>query len=118
MPIEIICFDADDTLWHNMRYFDGAERSLFDILEPFAGPEVARQRLQEVGARNLPLYGYGVKSFTLSMIETATELCTEVPPAEVIREILDIGRDLLCHPVVLLPDVEPVLDALAKRARL
>jgi putative hydrolase of the HAD superfamily len=118
MAIDLICLDADDTLWHNMRYFDGAERALFGILQPFADAQVARERLQEVSARNLALYGYGVKSFTLSMIETATELCTEAPPASVVRKILEIGRDLLRHPVVLLPGVEAVLDALAKRMRL
>ena len=59
MPIELICLDADDTLWHNMRHFDVAEQALFAILEPFAASPAARDRLEAVGARNLALYGYG-----------------------------------------------------------
>ena len=66
MGIDLICLDADDTLWHNMRHFDAAERALFAMLEPFATPSAARERLQRVGARNLAIYGYGAKSFTLS----------------------------------------------------
>jgi putative hydrolase of the HAD superfamily len=74
--------------------------------------------LQAVGARNLALYGYGAKSFTLSMIETATELCGDALPPFTVREILAIGRELLRHPVDLLPGVHAALDALANRARL
>lgn len=118
MPIELICLDADDTLWHNMRHFDAAERAAFTILEPFATAEVARKRFEELTGRNLALYGYGAKTFTLSMIEAATELCGDVLPAAMIRRILETGRGLLSYPVELLPGVEATLDALAKRARL
>jgi putative hydrolase of the HAD superfamily len=116
MPIDLICLDADDTLWHNMRHFDAAEQALFGILEPFAASPAARERLEAVGARNLALYGYGVKSFTL--VETATELAGDALPPSAVRDILAIGRDLLQHPVELLPGVEATLDALAERARL
>jgi putative hydrolase of the HAD superfamily len=118
MTIELICLDADDTLWHNMRHFDAAEQALFAILEPFAASPAVRERLEAVGARNLALYGYGVKSFTLSMLETATELAGDALPPAGVRDILAIGRDLLRHPVELLPGVEATLDALAGRARL
>lgn len=118
MPIQLICLDADDTLWHNMRYFDAAERTLFDVLKPFVTADVARTRLEEVSTRNIPLYGYGAKSFTLSMIETAGELCGQYLPTSTIRRILETGRDLLNHPVELLPGVEAALEALAKRAKL
>src|SRR6516165_2167145 len=118
MPIELICLDADDTLWHNMRHFDVAEQALFAVLEPFAAAGIARERLEAVGARNLALYGYGVKSFTLSMLETATELCGDALEPTAVRKVLAIGRDLLQHPVELLPGVETTLDALADRARL
>ena len=103
MPIELICLDADDTLWHNLRHFDVAEQALFAVLEPFAASPAARERLEAVGARNLALYGYGVKSFTLSMLETATELAGDALPPSAVRDILAIGRDLLQHPVELLP---------------
>jgi putative hydrolase of the HAD superfamily len=118
MPIELICLDADDTLWHNMRHFDAAEQALFAILEPFAASPAARERLEAVGARNLALYGYGVKSFTLSMLETAAELAGDALAPSAVRDILAIGRDLLQHPVEVLPGVEATLDALSERARL
>ena len=116
MRVDLICLDADDTLWHNMRHFDLAEAALLTILKQFAGSDMARERLQQVGARNLALYGYGVKSFTLSMIETATELCGEALPPSVVSEILGIGRDLLRHPIELLPRVEATLNAIQDRA--
>jgi putative hydrolase of the HAD superfamily len=118
MRVDLICLDADDTLWHNMRHFDVAEAALLTILKQFAGSDMARERLQQVGARNLALYGYGAKSFTLSMIETATELCGEALPPSVVREILAIGRDLLRHPIELLPGVEATLNTLQDRAQL
>ena len=93
MPIELICLDADDTLWHNMRHFDAAEQALFAILEPFAASPAARERLEAVGARNLALYGYGAKSFTLSMLETAAELAGDALSPSAVRDILAIGRD-------------------------
>jgi putative hydrolase of the HAD superfamily len=74
--------------------------------------------VQAVCARNLAFYGYVAKSLTLSMIETATELCGDALPASAVRQILATGRDLLEHPVELLPGVESTLDALADRARL
>jgi putative hydrolase of the HAD superfamily len=118
MPIDLICLDADDTLWHNMRHFDAAERAFFAMLEPFVACDIVRARLQEIGARNLALYGYGVKSFTLSMIETATELCGDALTASAVCDLLAIGRDLHSHPVELLPGVTETLDALADRAQL
>lgn len=118
MPIDLICLDADDTLWHNMRHFEVAEQALLDILKPFAEAGVARERLEAVERRNLALYGYGAKSFTLSMIEAATELCGDGLTVAQTRAILAAGRDLLAHPVELLPGIEATLDALAERGRL
>jgi putative hydrolase of the HAD superfamily len=118
MPIDLICLDADDTLWHNMRHFDAAEQAFLTLLVPFAATDLARTRLQEIGARNIALYGYGAKSFTLSVIETATELCGDALKAAAVRDILAVGRSLHSHPVELLPGVETTLDALADRAQL
>ena len=115
MPIDLICLDADDTLWHNMRHFDVAERALVALLEPFAEAGISRARLEAVEARNLHIYGYGAKGFTLSMIEAALELGGPGLPAETVSEILRVGRALLAHPVELLPGVEA---ALGRRARL
>jgi putative hydrolase of the HAD superfamily len=118
MPIDLICLDADDTLWHNMRHFDAAERAFLALLEPFAAPDVVRRRLQEIQAHNLALYGYGVKGFTLSIIETATDLCGDALTAGAVRDMLAIGRELHSHPVDLLPGVRETLHALADRAQL
>ena len=118
MPIDLICLDADDTLWHNMRYFAAAEAAFADMLAPFAEAGVARERLGEVEVRNLKHYGYGAKSFTLSMIETAVELCGERLDARLVGGLLAAGRQLLAHPVELLDGIAETLDALAERGRL
>jgi putative hydrolase of the HAD superfamily len=118
MPIDLICLDADDTLWHNMRFFDEAQAAFESMLAPFAGGPAARAALEACETANLAHYGYGAKSFTLSMIETALDLGGEALPAAVIRDILAAGRRLLAHPVELLDDIEVTLDALAARARL
>jgi putative hydrolase of the HAD superfamily len=118
MTIDLICLDADDTLWHNMRFFNETEAALTAMLRPFADAQVAREALEACEARNLKLYGYGAKAFTLSMIETALELGGETLPATVVAEILAAGRRLLAHPVELLDGVERTLDELAGRGRL
>jgi len=118
MPIDLICVDADDTLWHNMRHFQATQDALVAMLEPFADAGVARSALEECEIRNLKLYGYGAKAFTLSMIETALELGGDDVPASVIRQILDAGRALHAHPVELFEGIEETLNALADRARL
>jgi putative hydrolase of the HAD superfamily len=118
MPIDLICLDADDTLWHNMRHFNLAEAALLEMLRPFADDDVTRESLNALEARNLKLYGYGAKGFTLSMIETATELAGPTLETAMIAQILEAGRALLAHPVELLDEVEATLDALARRGRL
>jgi len=118
MPIDLICVDADDTLWHNMRHFHATEDALVAMLEPFADAGIARAAMEACEVRNLRLYGYGAKAFTLSMIETALELGGDDVPASVIRQILDAGRALHAHPVELLDGIEETLEALADRARL
>jgi putative hydrolase of the HAD superfamily len=118
MPIELICLDADDTLWHNMRHFDATEAIFADLLAPFAEAGVSREQLNSVEIRNLKLYGYGAKSFTLSMIETALELAGDRLTDRTVADILAAGRQLLAHPVELLPGIEEALDVLGTQARL
>ncbi|MFS0771801.1 HAD family hydrolase [Sphingomonas sp. 1P08PE] len=118
MPIDLICLDADDTLWHNMRFFDETQAALAAMLAPFADEPAARAALEACEIRNLPHYGYGAKSFTLGMIETAIELGGDALPVSVIADILAAGRRLLAHPVELLDGIEATLDALATRGRL
>ena len=118
MPIDLICLDADDTLWHNMRFFHATQDVLVQMLEPFADAGIASSALEACEIRNLKLYGYGAKAFTLSMIETALELGGDDVPASVIRDILQAGRALHAHPVELFEGIEETLSALADRARL
>ena len=118
MPIDLICLDADDTLWHNMRFFHATQDALVRMLEPFADAGISRAALEACEIRNLKLYGYGAKAFTLSMVETALELGGDEVPASVIREILAAGKALHAHPVELLDGVEDTVKALAERARL
>ncbi|KQN04793.1 HAD family hydrolase [Sphingobium sp. Leaf26] len=114
MTIKLICLDADDTLWHNMRHFNATEDALLDMLRPFADADVTRERLIACEIRNLPLYGYGAKGFTLSMIETATELAGDLLSTAMIEGILAAGRALLAHPVDLFDGVQDTLERLAK----
>ncbi|HET9336890.1 MAG TPA: HAD family hydrolase [Sphingomicrobium sp.] len=118
MPIDLICLDADDTLWHNMRFFHATQDALVRMLEPFADAGIARSSLEACEIRNLKLYGYGAKAFTLSMIETALELGGDEVPASVIRDILEAGKSLHAHPVELFDGIDDTLAALADRARL
>jgi len=118
MPIRLICLDADDTLWHNMRFFDETQAALAAMLAPFVDGEATHAALTACEIRNLPRYGYGAKGFTLSMIETAIELGGDGLPVSVIADILAAGRRLLAHPVELLDGIAETLDRLADRAPL
>jgi putative hydrolase of the HAD superfamily len=118
LSIELICLDADDTLWSHESYFQDAARRYRELLKPFADPDRIEARLSEAEDRNLHIYGYGVKGFTLSMMETAVEIAGEALPAAVVKEVLGIGRDLMRHPVAPLPGVEETLPLLAARGRL
>lgn len=118
MTIRLICLDADDTLWGHESFFQDSARRFVSLLSPFAGPAAAQQQLIEAETRNLHLYGYGVKGFTLSMIETALEIAGDHLPAATTRAILDIGRGLMRHPIDLLAGVADALVPLAERAPL
>lgn len=113
-----IGFDADDTLWQNEQFFKLTEARFAALLADHAAPEALSQRLLATERRNLERYGYGIKGFTLSMIETAIEITEDRVPAEVIREILAAGREMLSHPVETLPHVRETLESLAGAYRL
>ena len=113
-----IGFDADDTLWHNMKFYDLTEARFAVLLADFAEPALLSERLLAAERENLKLYGFGIKGFTLSMIETAIQVTEGRVPADVIAQILDAGRDMLSHPVEPLPFVYEALEALAPTHRL
>jgi len=118
MPIELVCLDADDTLWHNETFFRLTFERFATLLAPFAEETALEQRLAAIERRNLAVYGYGVKGFTLSMLETAHEIAGERLPAGVTAEILAAGREMMRHPVDLLEGVRETLETLSGRARL
>jgi len=118
MPITTVGLDADDTLWHNETIFRLTQARFLDLLSAHADTATTEARLAEVERRNLRLYGYGIKGFTLSMIETAMELCEGGAPAPVIREILAAGREMIAHPVETLPGVDETVAMLAETYRL
>jgi putative hydrolase of the HAD superfamily len=112
MAITTVALDADDTLWHNESIFHLTQDNYVNLLKEYGEPDHMRARLLEVEIKNLKLYGYGVKSFTLSMIETAIDLTRGAVPAKTIMEILNLGRAMLEHPVEPLPGVAETLDAM------
>jgi putative hydrolase of the HAD superfamily len=113
-----IGFDADDTLWQNEHFYRLTMARFAGLLGEYATPEAIARTLLESEKRNLAFYGYGIKGFTLSMIETAIEVTEGRAPASVIAEILNAGREMLRHPVETLPHVRATLDALAGAYRL
>ncbi len=111
-PVSVIGFDADDTLWQNEQYYKLTEHHFRSLLADYAEGDHVSERLLEAEKRNLAHYGFGIKGFTLSMIETALEITEGRAPSSVISEILAIGRDLLSHPVECLPHARDALEAL------
>lgn len=117
-PPLTIGFDADDTLWHNERFYRLTEARFAELLADFADAGHLTERLLQAEKRNLGKYGFGIKGFTLSMIETAVEVTDGRVPAATIRDILDAGREMLDHPVETLPHAKEALEALSGRHRL
>jgi putative hydrolase of the HAD superfamily len=118
MRITTVGLDADDTLWHNETIFRLTQDRLREMLADFADHDVTTAKLAEIEKRNLRLYGYGVKGFTLSAIETVMALTGGEPPGRLIAEILAAGREMLAHPVEPLPGVDEALHDLAEGYRL
>ncbi|TGV01126.1 HAD family hydrolase [Flavivirga rizhaonensis] len=116
--IKVIGFDADDTLWVNETYFREAEEAFGKLLSDYETPNKIDQELFKMEIRNLPIYGYGVKAFVLSMVQSALELSNYNVSHKTIEEILNIGKRMLEKPVELLDGVEEVLKVLSKKYRL
>jgi putative hydrolase of the HAD superfamily len=116
--LDLVAFDADDTLWHNLIHFDAAERQFGDLLANFEDPTEATRQLMEAEKRNIPLYGFGVKGFTLSMLETALSVSAGAVDAATLQKLITMGRDMLDHDIELLPHVEDTLKTLHGNHRL
>jgi len=116
--IKVIGFDADDTLWVNETYFREAEQEFAKLLSAYETENKIDQELFKKEIENLELYGYGVKSFIMSMIESALEISNYSISNQTINQILIIGKNMLNKPVELLDGVEEILKDLSKKYRL
>jgi putative hydrolase of the HAD superfamily len=118
MDIKVIAFDADDTLWINEPYFQEIEKRFCALLEDYLPQHTLAKELFKTEIQNLPLYGYGVKGFMLSMIETGLRISNNTLNIEVISKAIEYGKELLDKPIELLEGVEDVLKVLKGHYRL
>lgn len=113
--IKTIAFDADDTLWINEPLFRKAESDFCELMSDFLEKEACAQQLFDFEMQNLPLYGYGIKPFALSLTEAAIKLSDGDVSNEIILKIIAIGKTMLAAPVEVLEGVEEVLDTLSRK---
>jgi len=116
--IKVIGFDADDTLWVNETYFREAELEFGHLMQQYETINQIDQELFKIEIENLPIYGYGIKGFILSMLETALKLSNNQVSHTTMNAILDIGKTMLNKPVELLDGVENVLKTLSQSHRI
>lgn len=118
MNIKVIAFDADDTLWVNEPYFQETEKKFCALLEDYLPHHSISQELFKTEMQNLALYGYGVKGFMLSMVETALKVSDKTLSIEIIEKAIQYGKELLDKPIEMLEGVEDVLQALSGKYKL
>ena len=116
--IDVIAFDADDTLWHNEPIFHATESQFAEMLAAYHPAQWVRDRLFATETKNLGHFGYGIKGFILSMIETAIQLTEARVSGAEVQRIIDWGHEMLHHPVELLDGVRETVESLAGRYRL
>jgi putative hydrolase of the HAD superfamily len=120
MPtIDLIALDADDTLWHTEYYYRQAQSHFVTMLAAYhVSEQAALDVLHRIEIDNLTSFGYGIRGFTLSMIEAAVEVTGGQVRGSDIQSIVDIGRGMTTHEIRLLPGVEETLESLSKNHRL
>lgn len=118
VPLSLIGVDADDTLWHNEPVFRMTHARYHQLLADYATEDELEQRLLAIERRNIALYGYGAKGFTLSMLEAAFEVSNDQVSPAVIKEVLAAGRELMAHPMEPVPGAREAIEALAEKHRL
>ncbi len=116
--ITTIAFDADDTLWHNERIFLSAKQQYTSLLARYHEPSWVEERLDATEMRNIKHFGYGIKGFTLSMVETAVELTEGRVKGSEIGEIIGLAREMLAAPIELLDGVRHTVESLKDEYRL
>lgn len=118
MNIKVIAFDADDTLWVNEPYFQETEQKFYQLMESFLPAHSVGKELFKTEIENLALYGYGIKGYILSMIETAIRISDKKMSVELVEKILDYGKEMLDKPIELIDGVEDTLKALQGKYKL
>lgn len=118
MKPKIIAFDADDTLFINEPYFEETENKFCGMMSHYLSPKSLSQELLKTQVNNLPLYGYGIKGYILSMIETAIKVSDGTISTKGIQKITDLGKELIQKPIELLEGVEETLQALQGQYKL
>lgn len=116
--IKVIAFDADDTLWVNEPFFREAEEKFCSLLEDYLPHHMVDKELFKTEMQNLPLYGYGIKGFMLSMVETILRVSENTADIRLVEKALEIGKEMLDKPVNLLEGVEEVLTSLNGKYRI
>lgn len=114
----VIAFDADDTLWHNEINFRNAEREFAQAMLPFCDEKRAIDHLMAVEGRNIPLLGYGTKTFIIALVEAAIELCNNNAPNELIRQVMEIGKKTVTPKMELYPHARETVVRFSKTHRL
>ena len=118
MALTTLALDGDDTLWHSETHFAVTTERVLDLVRPWVDGDAATAHLLEVERRNLAVFGYGVKAFILSVIETVIEVSDGQVPASRIHEVVGWAKELLDHPVELMDGVAGTLDVLGGQYRL
>ena len=113
--IKVIAFDADDTLWDNQPQFNEVITEFTKLLRPYCSEKIAAEAIHKVQVKNLPIYGFGAKSLTLSMTQVACKLSNNQIGAASIEKILQLGKKLLSSPVILLDSAEKVVKQLKEK---
>ncbi|MEW7278924.1 HAD family hydrolase [Aquimarina sp. 2201CG1-2-11] len=116
--IKVIAFDADDTLWVNEPFFRKAEDEFCDLLQEYMSKEEANKLLFDIEMQNLPLYGYGIKPFTLSLIEAAIIISKGDMKIDLVQKLIEKGKTMLLEPIELIDGIAKTLEELSKKYRL
>jgi len=116
--VQLIAFDADDTLWGNEMIFRNAEEEISNLLSEYEVPHITQREMYAVEMQNLKTYGYGIKGFALSMIEVANKVSNNKASGNLTNQILAIGKRMLIEPIDILPGVIETLQALQSRYKL
>jgi putative hydrolase of the HAD superfamily len=118
MNLKVIAFDADDTLFVNEPYFEETEKKFCALMEDYLSHQGLSQELFKIEIQNLPLYGYGIKGYILSMIEAAMKISNKTISIEIVEKIIELGKELLQKPIELLDGVTETLEALNGKYKL